>query len=81
MRTVNATQSRVWVTIYDLAKLRHLDYGWVDACAYRDWKSGNYACGSYYHVRGEVKNADLSANVYDTTVQISPKFRDLNSTR
>lgn len=79
VRTVNSTQSRVWVTIYDLAKVRHLDYGWVDACTYRDWKSGSYACGSYYYVRGEVKNADLSANVYDTTVQINPKIRDLNS--
>jgi len=79
VRTVNSTQSRVWVTIYDLARLRHLDYGWVDACTYRDWKSGSYACGSYYYVRGEVKNPDLSANVYDTTVQINPKIRDLNS--
>jgi hypothetical protein len=70
VRTVNLTSSKVWVTIYDLGKTRHLDYGWVDACSYRDWRSGNYACGSYYYVRGEVKNYDLSANVYDTTIQI-----------
>jgi hypothetical protein len=70
MRTVNTTSSRVWVTIYDLGKTRHLDYGWVDACSYRDWKAGSYACGGIYYVRGEVKNYDLSQNVYDTTVQV-----------
>jgi len=70
--TENRTQSRVWVTIYDVFKTRQLDYGWVDACSSRDWKSGNYACGSIYYVRGEVKNFDLSQNVYDTTVQLTP---------
>jgi hypothetical protein len=79
VRTVNVTRSRIWVTIYDLGQLRHLDYGWVDACTYRDWRSGGYACGSFYHVRAEVKNADLSGNTYDTRVQINPQLGNPSS--
>jgi hypothetical protein len=71
LRTINATGSKIWVTVYDLAKLRHLDYGWVDACTVREWRSGTYTCGAYYHVRAEVKNAALTANIYDTEVQVS----------
>jgi hypothetical protein len=83
VRTANATPGRVWITIYDLAKLRHLDYGWVEGCSFRDWRSGNYACGGFYHVRGEVKNWNDSANVFDTSMQINPQVKgmgvDVNS--
>jgi hypothetical protein len=29
--TLNLTPNSVWVTIYDLAKTQHLDYGWMQA--------------------------------------------------
>jgi hypothetical protein len=76
--TVNATDKRVWVTIYDVAKLQHLDYGWVEPGSYRAWTSGNYACGSFYHVRGEVKSDAQGSdpNIYDTEVEINPQFAD-----
>jgi hypothetical protein len=64
----------VWVTIYDFTQSRHLDYGWVEACSMRDWRAGNYLCGINYHARAEVKNSDLSANIYDTRVQVRPNI-------
>lgn len=74
LRTINATRNKIWVTVYDAAKLRHLDYGWVEPCTVRVWKSGGYACGSYYHVRAEVKPYDVSkGNVYDTNVEWNPQ--------
>ena len=74
--TINWTDNRVWVTIYDLAKTTHLDYGWVAARSYRTWTSGNYAAGSFYHVRGEVKSdaAGNDPNIYDTSIQINPQL-------
>jgi len=74
LRTINATQNRVWVTVYDAAQIRHLDYGWVEPCAMRDWRAGTYLCGSYYHARAEVKDANLSATLYDTRVQVRPNI-------
>jgi len=76
--TVNQTDKRVWVTIYDLAKTAHLDYGWVEPGHYRAWSSGNYAAGSFYHVRGEVKSdaQGNDPNIYDTSVQINPQWID-----
>jgi hypothetical protein len=71
LRTINLTQNRVWVTVYDLAQTTHLDYGWVEACSIRDWRAGRYWCGSYFHARAEVKNSDLSGNIYDTRVQVN----------
>jgi hypothetical protein len=64
----------VWITVYDLGKLRHLDYGCMKAGSERTWTSGGYAFGSYYYVRGEVKEkADCGGRTLcDTTVQIHP---------
>jgi hypothetical protein len=73
LRTINATGNRIWVTVYDLGKTRHLDFGWVEPCSVRVWRSGSYACGSYYYVRAEVKDYYLTRNVYDTTVQHNPQ--------
>ena len=72
--TRNDTDRRVWVTIYDLAKTTHLDYGWVEPRNSRDWRAGNYLLGSFYHVRGEVKSdaSGSDPNVFDTSIQISP---------
>ena len=73
--TYNKTDRAVWVTIYDLGKLRHLDYGCMKkGGGTRTWTSGGYAFGSYYYVRGEMKaNEDCSgATLCDTTVQINP---------
>ena len=44
-----------WVTIYDLGKTTHLDYGCVRGGDFRTWAAGNYLFASYYYVRGEVK--------------------------
>jgi hypothetical protein len=76
VRTINDTDRRVWITIYDLGKTTHLDYGWVDAHKSRDWASGNYALGSFYYVRGEVKSDDQGSDptVFDTTMQINPQL-------
>ncbi len=71
--TINSTDKRVWITVYDLAKTRHLDYGWVDPGKYRTWQSGNYMYGSFYHVRGEVKSDANGSdpNIYDTSIQVN----------
>jgi hypothetical protein len=76
--TVNATDKRVWVTIYDVAKTQHLDYGWMEPGSSRAWTSGNYACGSFYHVRGEVKSDAKGSdpNIYDTNVEINLQWAD-----
>lgn len=79
--TMNPTGHWVWVTIYDLAKTQHLDWGWVAPHTLREWTSGNYACGSFYHVRYEVKNGTTAAqptsdpgNLFDTNIQINPQL-------
>jgi hypothetical protein len=75
LSTYNQTPKWAWITVYDLAKVRHLDYGWVAPFTKREWRSGRYACGSYYYVRGEVKAAEGpnppagGGNIFDTTVQ------------
>ena len=65
----------VWITIYDLGKTRHLDWGCMKAGSNRTWTSGNYAFGSYYYVRGEVKSdANCGGKTLcDTRVQIHPQ--------
>ena len=55
LHTANATPHWIWVTIYDLGKTSHLDYGWVEPNKVRDWASGNYCWGSFYYVRAEYK--------------------------
>ncbi|HEY2629105.1 MAG TPA: hypothetical protein VGI57_08250 [Usitatibacter sp.] len=79
--TMNPTGHWVWITIYDLGKLQHLDYGWVGPHSLRAWRSGNYACGSFYHVRYEVKNGSSPGqpssdpgNLFDTNIQINPQL-------
>jgi hypothetical protein len=79
--TMNPTSHWVWITIYDLAKTQHLDYGWVAPHNLRAWRSGNYACGSFYHVRYEVKNGTSPSqptsdpgNLFDTNMEINPQL-------
>ena len=79
VRTYNATYNQIWVTIQDLGKTRNMDYGWVAPCSVRTWRSGGYYCGSYYYVRAEVKNFNLSRNVADTRVQINPQGENYSS--
>ncbi len=78
--TFNSTNHRIWITIYDLGKTRHLDYGWLEPItsgqtidgvqfSSRPWRSGNYMEGSYYHVRGEVKDANGNT-IFDTNIEI-----------
>jgi hypothetical protein len=82
--TINTTDHWVWITVYDLGHLIHMDYGWVAPHKVRSWTGGAghlpYACGSFYHVRGEVKG-DTGAsqpgnppNIFDTEVQVNPQL-------
>jgi hypothetical protein len=66
----------VWITVYDLGKLRHLDWGCVAINGKRGWASGNYAYGSFYYIRGEVKErADCGGRTLcDTTIQANPQY-------
>ena len=73
--TTNTYSNSIWITIYDLGKTTHLDYGCVNPNSYREWQSGTYLYGSFYYVRGEVKaDADCGGRTLcDTTVQINPQ--------
>jgi hypothetical protein len=72
------TDRSVWVTVYDLGKLRHLDYGCMGTTGFgiRHWTSGHYAFGSFYYIRGEVmEGKDCSGRkLCDTTVQANPQI-------
>lgn len=86
--TANLTDHWMWVTVYDLAKLQHLDWGWVAPHNIRAWHAGgaptpqSYMCGSYYHVRAQVKpNTDPNPahavdgpDIFDTEIQINPQL-------
>jgi hypothetical protein len=86
--TANLTDHWMWVTVYDLAKLQHLDWGWVAPHNVRGWHAGgaptpqSYMCGSYYHVRAQVKpNTDPNPahavdgpDIFDTEIQINPQL-------
>jgi hypothetical protein len=65
----------IWITIYDLGKTQHLDYGCVNPGDFRKWQSGNYLYGSFYYVRAEVKAGPScgGTTICDTTVQINPQ--------
>lgn len=69
----------VWITIYDLAKTTHMDYGCVKPGSDRTWASGHYAFGSFYYIRGEVKEGnDCSGRTLcDTTVQVNPQNNEM----
>jgi hypothetical protein len=73
--TVNTYWNKsVWITIYDLAKTTHLDYGCVPANGSRDWRSGRYLFGSFYYIRGEVMDSKdcKGTKICDTTIQATP---------
>jgi len=85
--TFNMTDHWMWVTIYDLAKTDHYDWGWVAPHNGRAWHAGgartpmSYMCGSYYHVRAEVKpNTGATAadgpNIFDTEIEINPQLKN-----
>ncbi len=80
--TRNLSSKSIWITIYDLTKRRHMDYGCVDAAGaqntnpdYREWRSGAYTWGGFYYVRAEVKAGPSCGGrtLCDTTVQINPQ--------
>jgi len=86
--TLNSTQYWVWITIYDLGKLIHLDYGPQAPHSVRTWTGGAaglpYACGSYYHVRYQVKNNSGPAwvdgpDIGDTSKEINPQLTLLDA--
>jgi hypothetical protein len=80
--TTNQTNNWIWVTIYDVGKATHMDWGWVGPNAYRSWSGGGspypffnqYFCGLTYYVRAEVKagGPQNTPNVFDTTVRVNP---------
>lgn len=65
----------VWITIYDLGKTTHLDYGCVSWGGKRDWRSGRYLFGSFYYIRGEVMDSQdcKGKKICDTTIQANPQ--------
>lgn len=65
----------IWITIYNMWKTQHLDYGCVAPAAARSWASGNYGAGGVYYVRAEVKaGANCGgATICDTRVQLIPQ--------
>ena len=84
--TLNPTDHWVWITIYDVGEVQHLDWGWVGPHSGRAWHAGgaptpqSYLCGSFYHVRYEVKAGRLQktppdvANIFDTRMEINPQL-------
>ncbi|QJD94428.1 hypothetical protein HH214_00355 [Mucilaginibacter robiniae] len=67
----NASQS-IWITIYDVAKTQHLDWGCINGTSSRMFAAGQYTLGSYYHVRTEVKESAQCGGktICDTSIQI-----------
>ena len=83
--TFNNTPYWAWITVQDLGKTRNLDWGYVAPFKSREWRSGQYACGSWYYVRAEFKAATGQTqppgdppNIGDTRVQIHPTLSDAN---
>jgi hypothetical protein len=90
--TLNPTSHWVWITVYDVGQNIHLDYGWVAPHSGRKWTGGatalKYACGSFYHVRYEIKGGTNQPqppgnvpNIFDTRMLINPQltFADILS--
>ncbi len=75
IETYDNSPNSIWITIYDVGKTRHLDYGCVTTKQTRYWKSGTYLYGSFYYVRAEVKaNKDCGGKTLcDTTMRINPQ--------
>jgi hypothetical protein len=85
--TLNPTDHWVWITIYDVGERQHLDWGWVAPHNGRSWTAGgaptpqSYLCGSFYHVRYEVKPGKGGReppgdvpNLFDTRMEINPQL-------
>ena len=83
--TLNPTSHWAWITIYDVGENIHMDYGWVGPHSARKWTGGAsplpYACGSFYHVRYEVKDwtgkgepPGGGKNIFDTRMRINPQL-------
>jgi hypothetical protein len=84
--TLNPTDHWAWITIYDLGKTIHMDYGYVAPHSARSWTGGAsplpYACGSFYHVRYEVSSwtdptkepQPGATKTFDTDIQINPQL-------
>ena len=79
----NYSDKYVWVTIYDLGKTRHLDYGCMKPGETRTWGAGSskYASGSYYYIRGEVMTDKecKGTKICDTTVQARVANKELEA--
>jgi len=74
--TVNETKYHVHITIYDLGRTRHIDYGQVLPEGLRTWGRCCYAAGSYYYVRGQVMVGN--SVIGDTTIQVVPSLARKN---
>ena len=74
--TRNDTSYRLWVTVYDAGKTRHMDYGTVEKYERRAWNNCCYAAGSIYHVRAEVQKFidGRDRTIFDTSIQVTPKL-------
>ena len=80
--TRNDTGYWIWVTMYDAAKVTHMDWGWVAPHSARRWTGGGspypgfntYGCGWTYYARAEVKadGPQNTPNIFDTTIQVDP---------
>ena len=51
----NDTRTWIWITVYDVFQLRHLDYGWITPHGMWSFRSGGYSCMGIYHLRAQVK--------------------------
>jgi hypothetical protein len=71
--TTNTYDKNIWITIYDVGKTQHLDYGCVPAKGKREWRAGNYFPMAFYYVRAQVMDGkDCKGNqICDTTVRVN----------
>lgn len=73
IRTINATDKRVWITIYN-GFGRHTDYGWCEVNSYRDWTGdvGLPGTSGLPKIRGEVKSDAEGSDptIFDTSSAI-----------
>jgi hypothetical protein len=72
LTTVNTTNQWIWITVYDVTRTIHIDYGWVPPCRARAWNNSGWRG----FIRAEVKaSTDQSRppgdtpNVFDTTMK------------
>jgi hypothetical protein len=73
VNTMSIIPNRVWVTIYEVDKIHEKDWGWMEPGKERNWCSGNYLYGSWYWVRGEVKDlGGLHGTIADEWIEVHP---------